>query len=219
MKNTPAAVLVATFTLVAACKTLAPTTDSGSSDVTGKGGTSSGDTAAGAGPGPGAPSTTDGAGLPGSSSSSSSTTSSSGSTSDGDGGTADCPGAAATYDATLAASGKDLVQSYGCANCHQANLAGQTTSIRAGQSIFPKNLTPDRATGLGCWTEDQVVNAILNGIDDQGETLCVMPQFAARGMDADSAHAIANYLRSLPAANHDVPESVCAAPAGDPDGG
>jgi hypothetical protein len=82
--------------------------------------------------------------------------------------------------------------------------------------IYPKNLTPDRATGLGCWTEDQMVNAILNGIDDQNETLCVMPQFAKKGMDAGAAHAIANFLRSLPPVDNDIPESVCPAPS---DGG
>jgi hypothetical protein len=142
------------------------------------------------------------------------------------GGTDDCLGADASYDPNLADAGMQLVLGYGCAKCHQSapadaglTLEGQTSSIKAGQMIYPKNLTPDRTTGLGCWTEDQMVNAILNAIDDQNEMLCVMPQFATRGMDAGSAHAIANFLRSLPPIAHDIPESVCPGPSDGGDGG
>ena len=132
----------------------------------------------------------------------------------------ECPGADASVDDAMAAQGRDFVLGYGCANCHQSTpadagltLEGRTTSIKPDASIYPKNLTPDRATGLGCWTNDQIVNAILNGIDDENQTLCVMPQFSKKGMDQASALAVANFLRTLPAVNHDIPESVCPAPS------
>src|SRR5215472_1466940 len=127
-----------------------------------------------------------------------------------------CPGA---FDGSLddaeVALGKMLVAMQGCAGCHQAPdaglLSGRTTSLFADAAVYPKNLTPDQQTGLGCWTDPQIVNAILNGIDDQGMMLCVMPRFSMRGLDGGSAEAIATYLRSIPAVNRAIPDTVCPA--------
>ncbi len=154
-------------------------------------------------------------------------------TSTNDGGDAGCPGAtdAASLDEAQVATGQDLVHSFGCPRCHQSTpedagivLSGQTTSIVDGGAIYPKNLTPDPATGIGCWTDTQIETAILTGIDDQGQPLCVMPKFGALGMDSTKAAAIVAFLRSLPAVSHLIPESTC--PTGDagtdgggPDGG
>jgi hypothetical protein len=133
---------------------------------------------------------------------------------------AGCSVDASLNDAAVA-EGKSLVLSYGCWNCHQVKppsdgltLEGRTTTLTVGKQIFPKNLTPDQATGIWCWTDDQYANAILNAIDDQGVQLCVMPQFAKRGMDAGSAYAISQFLRSLPAVSNTVPDSVCPSDAG-----
>src|SRR5439155_17799661 len=129
-----------------------------------------------------------------------------------------CPGAtdAASLDETQIATGHDLVHMYGCPKCHQSTpeeagivLSGQTTSIVDGGAIYPKNLTPDQVTGIGCWTDKQITTAILTGVDDKGESLCVMPKFGSIGMDETKALAIATFLRSLPAVNHLIPESTC----------
>jgi mono/diheme cytochrome c family protein len=75
---------------------------------------------------------------------------------------------------------------------------------------YPANLTPESETGMAEWTTDQIVAAILNGVDDEGENLCApMPKFASQGMTSDEATAIAAYLKSLPPVNHGVPESAC----------
>jgi mono/diheme cytochrome c family protein len=73
--------------------------------------------------------------------------------------------------------------------------------------IGPRNLTPDQATGIGLWTDAQIKNAILNGIDDQGEPLfSIMPYYVFHNMTSDDADAIVAYLRTIPAVHNAVPE-------------
>ncbi len=106
--------------------------------------------------------------------------------------------------------GQQAVTANKCTMCHGANLAGDTNP-QPGTTAYPANLTPDSATGIGDWTTDQIVNAILNGIDDDSAALCTtMPKFAAQGMTLDQATAIAAYLKSIPAVTKEIPESVCA---------
>lgn len=75
---------------------------------------------------------------------------------------------------------------------------------------YPQNLTPDEATGIGSWTQAQIISAILSGVDDEGRMLCaVMPRFAALGMKQAEAEDVAAYLKSLPPVVHEIPESSC----------
>jgi hypothetical protein len=125
-----------------------------------------------------------------------------------------------------------LVIQYGCHRCHQSNaldagglvLSGHNTSIRDSGLFFPPNLTPDPATGLGCWSNDQIARAVLDGFDDQDAALCIMPQFRARfteaGIDIDaSAGEIVQFLRTLPAVSNQVPNTVCPSPSDAGDAG
>ena len=106
--------------------------------------------------------------------------------------------------------GKEEITEHACATCHGANFAGDTNP-QPGTMAYPANLTPDAETGMGDWSTDQIVAAILTGVDDEGETLCAtMPKFASQGMSTDEAKAIAAYLKSLPPVSHAVPESMCA---------
>jgi mono/diheme cytochrome c family protein len=106
--------------------------------------------------------------------------------------------------------GKDEVTEHACASCHGANLAGDTNP-QPSSMAYPGNLTPDMATGMGEWTTDQIVAAILNGVDDEGENLCApMPKFGTQGMSTDEAKAIAAYLKSLAPVSKQIPESMCA---------
>lgn len=167
----------------------------------------------------------------GGSSSGSSGGSSSGSSSGGtDGGmdaTTCTPFDAGTIDPTVADAGMQLVLQFKCYGCHQSNaldaggllLSGRLTSLSDSGPIYPPNLTPDPGTGLGCWTPQQVETALLDGIDNQDASLCVMPKFRARftdaGLDIDaSANEIAAFLRTLPAVKNQVPDTTC--PSGSP---
>jgi hypothetical protein len=121
------------------------------------------------------------------------------------------------------ALGMMAVQALRCANCHQDQpvdagliLSGRSTSLVADAGVFPKNLTPDPATGLGCWTDDQIIRAIMDGIDEKGEMLCSrMPKFDTR-IDGGVAQQIVDFLRTIPAVNKTIPETTsCPPPPGD----
>ena len=107
------------------------------------------------------------------------------------------------------AAGKTLVAKWECASCHQGKngiLAGGMLGEEGGVTAYPPNLTPDRATGLGCWTDQQIETAMLMGIDNEGAPLCVMPQFT---LDSGSMQQIVQYLRSLPPVSNQVPDTHC----------
>jgi len=121
--------------------------------------------------------------------------------------------------------GQYLVTVTGCGDCHTpGHLLGKPDTARAlagsevgfeipGLGVFHgPNLTPDSATGLGSWTEEQIVAAIRTGKRPDGRVLApVMPWMSlARLTDAD-ALAIAAYLKSLPPVPNKVPGPFGAA--------
>src|SRR5262245_4751226 len=72
------------------------------------------------------------------------------------------------------AGGKRIVAERGCPTCHAApdgTLSGQATP-QPGTLAYPRNLTPDRATGLGGWADLAIVRAIRFGVDDEARPLC-----------------------------------------------
>ena len=109
--------------------------------------------------------------------------------------------------------GQEAISARACTTCHKDNLAGDTMAYM-GTMAYAANLTPDEETGLAAdWTTDMIVNAILNGVDDEGKTLCTpMPKFGAPpyNMTQDEAKAIVAYLRSLPPVHNEIGESKCA---------
>jgi len=130
---------------------------------------------------------------------------------------ADAPAADAPAGDAAPLPGAALTMMFGCRNCHQSMnaadglLSGQT-SPRPMTMAYGSNLTPDMATGLGSWTEDQVVRAIREGMDETGRTLCrTMPRYGSlpTPMTVEQARMIAQYLRTLPAVNRMIPASMC----------
>lgn len=109
----------------------------------------------------------------------------------------------------------------GCNDCHtpgsfygapdfDRKLSGSDMGWKGPWGItFAKNLTPDMETGLGYWSEAEIIKAFRSGVRNDGSpVLPPMPwqNFAAL-TDAD-AHAIAVYLMSLPPVKHKPPGSV-----------
>ncbi len=146
--------------------------------------------------------------------------------------------ASALDDASVSAGFAQVWKVYRCYSCHQGAsqvvsdagagivLSGNNAGLGDSGTIFPPNLTGDPSTGLGCWSDSQILNAILNGTDDEGRTLCKpMPKFSqpsltADGgekpgfpMDAGTAQEIVDYLRSLPVVMNKVTDTTC--PSGD----
>jgi mono/diheme cytochrome c family protein len=112
-----------------------------------------------------------------------------------------------------------LVNIGGCNDCHTAGsflgkrdtsrtLAGSDVGFAIpGMGVFVgPNLTPDRETGLGAWTTEQIVTAIRTGKRPDGRMLApVMPYNDFASMTKEDALAIAIYLKSLPAISNKVP--------------
>ncbi len=75
---------------------------------------------------------------------------------------------------------------------------------------FPKNLTPDVATGLGSWNEKMFIQALRTG-KDMGQGRQILPpmpwMFIGQLPDAD-LRAIFAYLKSLPPISNAVPDPI-----------
>src|SRR6476646_1050707 len=121
-----------------------------------------------------------------------------------------------------AAHGKYIFQLASCAGCHGSNLGG----FRAGGppelpqsapfgenfagpfgSVPARNISQDRETGIGGWTDQQIAEAIRNGRNSRGEQLFpIMPYLTYHGMsDQDLADLVA-FLRTVPATSNRVPD-------------
>ena len=114
---------------------------------------------------------------------------------------------AGTPDDAAVAAGLAVIMSFAprCFLCHGDDFSGgQLVSM-----AYAKNLTPDPATGLGCWTDEQIVTAMLYGTTPDGTTLCVMPRWSTKGMTPAQAEDVVHYLRALPAVSNEVPASFC----------
>ena len=129
-------------------------------------------------------------------------------------------------DSDLMARGKYLVTAIDCAQCHgdpkvildpQALTKPESVNVPfiggrefdAGPlgTFYAPNLTGDPDTGLGDWTTDQIVNALRNGVDNQGQTIApLMPYNYFHGMSDDDAKAIAVYLKTLPPVKNQAPD-------------
>jgi mono/diheme cytochrome c family protein len=73
--------------------------------------------------------------------------------------------------------GEYLFRAAGCAVCHTdsdhkgAPLAGGRALKTAFGTFYTPNITPDRETGIGNWSEADFDRALRRGIDDEGEYL------------------------------------------------
>jgi mono/diheme cytochrome c family protein len=117
--------------------------------------------------------------------------------------------------------GRYLVTSIaGCGNCHTPKdksgpiagheLAGNwVVEDNPAFRAVASNITPDKATGIGAWTDAQIITAIREGIRPDG-TLIGPPmpfQFYRHISDTDVT-AIVAYLRSVPAVSSVAEKSV-----------
>jgi mono/diheme cytochrome c family protein len=115
--------------------------------------------------------------------------------------------------------GKYLVIVGGCSDCHTpGNFLGHPDMSRflggsdvgfgvPGVGVFVgRNLTPDKETGLGDWTNEQIIKAMTTGMRPDGRTLFpIMPWPALSKLTSDDAQAITAYLKSIPAVKNPIP--------------
>lgn len=73
-------------------------------------------------------------------------------------------------------------------------------------TIYGKNITPDSATGIGTWTDDDILRAMTQGISKKGDTLFpIMPYPNFNRMAKEDLLSIVAYIRTLKPINNAVP--------------
>ncbi|MDP4262912.1 MAG: cytochrome c [Bacteroidota bacterium] len=125
--------------------------------------------------------------------------------------------------------GRYLVETVGsCMHCHSqrdfTKFSGPVKEETKGMggvgypifgTLYSSNITPDTATGIGRWTDDEIVRAITLGIRKNGDTLFpIMPYYEYNKMSKEDAFSIVAYLRSLKPVVNKIPERKLKSPAG-----
>ncbi len=108
----------------------------------------------------------------------------------------------------------------GCFGCHTDQdwskpgappVAGREGSghVRSDQDmpwLIAPNITPDKETGAGNWSDDTLARAIREGIGHDGRALfSVMPYANYRQMSDEDLASVIVYVRSVPAVRNQLP--------------
>lgn len=120
-----------------------------------------------------------------------------------------CPPSAPAAEAPpvdLVARGKYIFGASGGCGCHTEpkkplNSGGRKYDGPFG-TVYSTNITPDRQTGIGDWTDEQIITAIRLGRRPNGERLVpVHPFLSFNAMAEGDLRALVAYLRSVPPVN------------------
>ncbi len=94
-----------------------------------------------------------------------------------------------------------------------------TAGVNVGQEFFPgvlciRNITPDKETGIGAWTDGEIIRAVREGVGRDGRGLFpIMPYFIYRDLADADVEAVVAFLRTLPPARSaQLPERVIEVP-------
>jgi hypothetical protein len=72
--------------------------------------------------------------------------------------------------------------------------------------VCAPNLTPDKETGLGSWTDGEILRAMREGVSKEGRPLFpIMPYPDFRSLGDEDALAIVAFLRTLPPVSYKAP--------------
>jgi len=116
----------------------------------------------------------------------------------------------------------------GCLDCHTDHNwsapGGPILSGREGSGgLFPaeglpgrivaSNITSDRETGIGDWSDDELARAIREGVGRDGRALFpLMPYQNFRRLPDEDLAAVVVYIRSLPPIHSPLPQTEIAFP-------
>lgn len=104
----------------------------------------------------------------------------------------------------------------GC-GCHTApkqplNAGGRKYDGPFG-TVYSSNITPDPTTGIGKWTDEQIITATRLGRRPNGERLIpVHPYTVFNGMTEQDLKDVIAYLRSVPPVNRQTPAKKISVP-------
>ncbi len=116
--------------------------------------------------------------------------------------------------------GKYLVATLGCAFCHSPVkddgsiveelkfAGGQRWDLYPFDNVVSYNLTSDKETGLGNWTDDQIKTFLTKGIRRNGTRMLPypMPWPAFASLREEDLNAIVAYLRTIPPVYNRIPD-------------
>jgi mono/diheme cytochrome c family protein len=133
------------------------------------------------------------------------------------------PPVARAEDAPVA-RGRYLVRICGCNDCHMPGyflgkpdasrfLSGSDVGfpLPDGRVVVGRNLTPDKETGIGSWTIEQIATAIRTGVRPDGRVLApIMPYASYAYLTPSDVTAIALFLKTLPPVRHQIPGPFAA---------
>lgn len=109
-----------------------------------------------------------------------------------------------------------------CAACHMSSTLEYARSVQSGArpamaggrpfnrpplgTLYSKNLTPDRETGIGRYTDAQIARMLRHGVrpDGRASIPLLMPYWE---MSDEDVVAVISYLRAQPPVRREVPES------------
>ncbi len=118
------------------------------------------------------------------------------------------------------ARGNWLLKMGNCHDCHDSfnerrepiagrELAGGAEFPIAGKgSLFAPNITSDQATGVGSYTDDDLMRVLTEGVGKSGRKLYGMPWPYYSGLTEEDRRALVTALRKVPPVSNVVPAST-----------
>ncbi len=119
----------------------------------------------------------------------------------------------------LAERGRYIISYTDCNACHTPNnekgpnleeflAGGKMFSEKNSGSAYTRNLTPDKETGIGTRTDEEIKRVLRSGISRDGRLFnpAFMPWAGFSNMTEEDRHALVVYLRNIQPLHHAVPE-------------
>jgi hypothetical protein len=84
---------------------------------------------------------------------------------------------------------------------------GMKFPLPGGKYAIARNITSDKATGIGAYSDEDIKRVLTEGKGKDGRTLFVMPWFYYKGMTTEDQAALLAALREIPPVANLVPPS------------
>lgn len=106
--------------------------------------------------------------------------------------------------ADVIAHGKHIATTRGCADCHDANLAGRAVvDDPAVGRLHAPNITRGKGGLPADYSDLDFVKAIRHGLASDGRALVLMPSLDYEGLSDEDLGALIAYLKSVPAVDRE----------------
>jgi mono/diheme cytochrome c family protein len=114
------------------------------------------------------------------------------------------------------AHGEYLARAADCVACHTAEggtpyAGGRQFKLPFGE-IYSTNLTPDKETGIGNWSDEAFVQAVRSGIGSHGNLYPAMPYTSYAQLSRSDVLAIKQYLSTLQPVHQPTPSNALSFP-------